>query len=416
MKEYTKHLFIISFFFLFININVYPQTDFRPGYIITNQHDTITGFIDYRGDIRNCRICAFKSNESSDPVEYLPGEIFSYRFTKSKYYISKEFEIDSVKTNGFVEYIIDGIVDLYYYATNNASYYLIEQEDHTIIQLDKVNKNVRFGETSKNYVFEYKKYIGKLKYIFSQYPELFPEIDKTSLNHRSLASITKKYHEYVCDDDQCIDYTKKIQWVELNLALNAGISHSTISISDGYYFSENYNNSVSPILGVTADLILPQVSEKLSFILLAEIGISNYESFDIKDYSYQEIQITNTIDCLPLDISTGLKYTYPKGKFRPIIYAGMGFKQLLALKTIHKEVRIHEGQSVIYTNDNITFKRFLPGYAVNIGFDYYKNEARFAEFKFAYKFNERNGVDPVIGIKSLNFTFAYFLQPKTNKN
>ena len=45
---------------------IIAQSDFRPGYYITNDLDTVFGLIDYRGEIRDSRICVTLSRNAPD--------------------------------------------------------------------------------------------------------------------------------------------------------------------------------------------------------------------------------------------------------------------------------------------------------------------------------------------------------------
>ena len=67
------------------------QPDFREGYVINNQGDTLRGTIDYRGDLMMGSICRFL-----DPAgriqEFSPDSIASYRFNDGKFYVSKDVE------------------------------------------------------------------------------------------------------------------------------------------------------------------------------------------------------------------------------------------------------------------------------------------------------------------------------------
>ena len=62
-------------------ISLNAQTDFLPGYYITNRSDTIQGEIDNRGDLRNCHMCTFRSGEGMESVSFNPGDIYAYRFS-----------------------------------------------------------------------------------------------------------------------------------------------------------------------------------------------------------------------------------------------------------------------------------------------------------------------------------------------
>jgi hypothetical protein len=109
---------IRTFFILIFFIHVYfvkaGQSDKQQGYIITLQDDTIYGYIQNNGYIRNSKMCVFSRNIDSIGKEFMPGDIHSYKFTEGKYYFSKTVDIDSISSKVFLEYLIDGKVDIYY--------------------------------------------------------------------------------------------------------------------------------------------------------------------------------------------------------------------------------------------------------------------------------------------------------------
>ena len=70
----------LIFIFLIITQISFAQKDFREGYIVTKENDTIQGLIDYRGDIRNSEKCVFKQNAESSDIEYLPADINAYLY------------------------------------------------------------------------------------------------------------------------------------------------------------------------------------------------------------------------------------------------------------------------------------------------------------------------------------------------
>ena len=69
MNFVSKRRLITIALWLLTGVGVWAQRDYREGYIITNQQDTIYGWIDYRGDIRNAKICSFKETETGQTTD-----------------------------------------------------------------------------------------------------------------------------------------------------------------------------------------------------------------------------------------------------------------------------------------------------------------------------------------------------------
>ncbi|KPK79477.1 MAG: hypothetical protein AMS27_17980 [Bacteroides sp. SM23_62_1] len=162
----------ISILVIIIACLVYPgkgscQADFRPGYIITLENDTIHGLIDFRGDMINAQICSFKKHKKAEKTNYKPFEIKAYRFTGDKYYISRYVKQTEETVPVFIEYLVDGIADLYYYRdTKNIDHYFIEKEDSTLVELTNERKMIVVdnGHYKGYYDIQTRRHIGILKY------------------------------------------------------------------------------------------------------------------------------------------------------------------------------------------------------------------------------------------------------------
>jgi len=201
-----KKTHVILIILLGIINPLFSQSDFRKGYIIKTDNDTIYGLIDYRGEKANSEKCCFKLKESDEVTNYAPTEILSYRFIDDKYYISKEVIINNTPEIKFLEFLVNGIVDLYYMRDLNGIHYFIEKSGNGIIELKQTEyevivNNVRYIKTSKEY-------IGSLKHFLGDAPNLKNSINDISLSRRSLIKISENYHNQICKDNACIIYEK----------------------------------------------------------------------------------------------------------------------------------------------------------------------------------------------------------------
>ena len=209
-------------------LSVIAQTDYRRGYIISNQGDTINGLIDYRGNIRNSRLCTFKSSKNAEATKYEPGDIAAFRFINGKFYITKNVKVDNRMQPIFLEYIVDGIADLYYYREASVDRYFVDKEGVDLMELTnekvaRVTKDGRKGATDSN------NHIRLLKAAFADCMDVQPQIDRAELDHESLISITRNYHDLVCDGEKCIVYQKKIDRGVIRYAPVVGVNISKLT-------------------------------------------------------------------------------------------------------------------------------------------------------------------------------------------
>jgi hypothetical protein len=360
---------LLLFFFLCMP-DLMAQTDFRPGYVITNKNDTLHGLIDYRGDLRNAKICVFKENETSASREYLPGQIKAYRFLESKYYISKNVPVNGTKKDLFMEFLVDGIADLYYYRDANDSHYFIEKRDGQLFELKNTEGIIKKDDMP--YFLQKKEYVGLLKYAFADCPQLFKNIENSTLATKSLVSITKKYHNYVCNDEQCIIYEKKIPAVKMTWAPFASLNMSTLNIakrSDQYEYIK-FQNSFYPSIGVLLNTTMPLVNEKLSLQVSAEVGKNYFYGTGTYAHnnSFNEVHLHSTI----LKGKGGVKYTYPTGKMRPTIMAGVHVAKLVNRKGRRIEEANNNGtiSTFEYAEDVLADNNF--GFNIDLGINYLK--------------------------------------------
>jgi hypothetical protein len=185
------------------------KSNYFSGYIITSENDTLKGFIEKQSDKKNSKRCNFKQSLSAEVTEYFPEDLKEYRFDDDKYYVSKTILLRRKEVNLFLELLVDGTADLYFFREDNITdHYFIQKADGKFFELTKSDKLVE--RNGKFYSYDYKKYIGTLKIAFKDCPQIFPEIDQMTLDRKSLIDITKKYHVCTGSTKKCTVYAKKL--------------------------------------------------------------------------------------------------------------------------------------------------------------------------------------------------------------
>ncbi len=212
----TRGLIIV--FFLFTTYSIQAQTDFRPGYIIRSSGDTLSGEIDYRGDLTMGLNCTFKSNIDKSVKSYNPDEILEYRFINGKYFISRELTINSIKKRVFLQFLFKGKISLFYFRDAVADHYFIDKKGIGMSEFPREDEVVRPNSDGVNHKFKYAayyhkptKYIGVLLFYMQDAPDLQSKISSLGLpEHKNLIRLANDYHNMVCKDTACIIYEKKL--------------------------------------------------------------------------------------------------------------------------------------------------------------------------------------------------------------
>ena len=337
---------ILVFIFLSSLGNIISgQTNFRPGFIITNDFDTINGFVDFRGDIRNSRICVFKNDSSTEPSIFSPNDIQGYRIFDGKFYVSRSIVKDSLEVAIFLEYLVDAITDLYYYRDNTGDHYFLQKEGEGFIELQ--NTQIEVSTPEQRYLTRSNRYKGILKATLSDCAEIWPDIDHAGFNHNDLIQIASDYHGYVCEGEDCIIYEKQLPAVILTYGPIIGMNYSSLKfVHDKLYSNYDFKSDFSVQGGFSLNVQLPRINEKLSCQLDIMVG-NNYYYSDNKDANDFEVVYTDIhIHLTAIRSSLLLKYTYTKGKIRPSVFAGWTGNFLL--KSNNERIVERNIESTIY--------------------------------------------------------------------
>lgn len=300
-------------------IPVCAQHNYRSGYIITLEQDTLHGEIDFRTDKMNAQRCVFKSGDNANPVTYLPFEIAGYRFTDDgKFYVSRMIKLDGseVEIPVFLEYLLQGIKSLYYYESENHTLYFIQESDRLVTldapELEKMKEEglIVNGRTDR--------YVPALQYVFRDCPELATKVKKTPFSHIGLIEITREYHNAVCkSNEECIEFenrTKGRKGVQILFTPYVGVIQ---------YHLLGIDYTLKPELryGISVEFVNRRWHGALSGIVdlsLSRLVMTPYN--EVYKYNFTSMAIS---------LKIGARLTYPKGKVRPFIEGGCElFKRL----------------------------------------------------------------------------------------
>lgn len=354
MKTNNFILIVFVFFFTFLK----AQTDYRPGFIIKKAGDTIYGNIDYRGDILMSKICKFKS-DNDNITEFLPEQIKAYRFTDSKYFISRKIE----EKNVFLEYLIKGEINVYFLKDIKGERYFIDKQDEPLIEIPYsegikyVRDKPRFYKSTRHY--------GVLSYYLKDAPSTFkPKIDRIKKPNRyNLISLAEDYHNAVCDDEKCIVYEKKVPLVKISVE----------PIIGQVKYKDSENSSIE--YGGYIYLWAPRSNEKLYF----KTGLT-----------YQKIQLEGIKEGYKIPFQ--IQYIYPSKVFKPKLSVGLNFFKFVS-------------------EDGVI--NFYDSFAINTGFNYKISNSTFLSANINSDFTSFNEVffdDDALKLISYSFSLGLYIE------
>lgn len=365
MKHKIWLLFILSLSTFYI----YGQE--KEGYIITNNNDTIKGYIAFKGTMNNCLECSFRENATDKITTYLPGDIQGYKFVPGKYYITREIDMDGTPKKVFMEWLIKGKVSILIYTHSAVNMrYFVEQSNGALHELSNTEQKKIIDNTE--YIIDKKEYIGTLKNDLIDCPEMFPKIENAKLNSQSLISIVKQYHTLTCNNQECIVFEDKNRQLHVSIGATGAYYNSQINVKKSV--ANNFNLSRSWGYGLVFNFSnLPIIAPNFSLQTNIEYYNNTY-SYQLDDnlllhpngdfVLYPNNYLFLNADLLRIPLS--LKYSFTFNKFRPFISAGFTNYYRVAYRVLFPELTHYISSGASYK----TISSYQFGLHATIGVDY----------------------------------------------
>lgn len=309
------------------------QTNPQPGYIITNENDTIKGTIDYLSDIKNIHACYFCADGAQDFQKYKPGEIKGYRLINNGiFYVTRTFNVGDTEQTIFAEYLLKGGISLYYVRDVHAQYYYWVDENGKVARMayDGEKANVPSDENTFR-----KKRIVEVSQMLGKSPDAQRRLWKTNYSTTDLVDLTREYDETYCTDaGECVQFkfdAKKKYGLKYNFRVEAGVIFNTVR--NKHYVGENWieTSCTTPYIGVGADLQIPRFSKSL---ILETMLTVNKKSGSEEEIDYLQKVTTMHFEYYDLALQLGLAFRLlPQHRISPFVRGGFALNEMLGIKT-----------------------------------------------------------------------------------
>lgn len=318
------------------------QTDFRTGYIVTHQKDTVKGLVDYRQGVAQFRSCDFQPVLNGDVTNYQPNEITGYGFVNDKYYASREIEDRGERKIAFLEVIVRGIATLYRFEDS----YLVEKNAEGLHLLKNVSKEVY--AQGKRVILHSNDHVKTFNLLFFDCVALRPKLKGFRLSERVLTALVEEYN--TCKGQPGVTYKAEKNWIKGNVALSGGLAFADISGEDADPFDDDlaeYEAITTPVFGVGFDISSPRINERISFhadILYQKL---QYYGFGLVERFYGNNRLYITVKGDAIRIPLGLRYTFAPRMITPFANGGFSTTFLIDEEAIY--VREREFDNVVET-------------------------------------------------------------------
>jgi hypothetical protein len=366
-----RHFLFLLIIFQF-PIIISGQKGYLPGYIISNKNDTLRGFINLNSNYENSSSCNFIEGDDQNPKTYSPDDIKGYRIENSRFYLSKDINIDSTQQRVFLEYLVDGIVNLYYLKDLKGEYYFIEK-DTLLFPLSNeestVTLMVKGAEkplVEKTFLRNSNQYRRILTYLFQDSPIASRQIPTIPFTYKSLIKITKDYHNSVCDYN-CIDFTKSTKQ-GLFIEPSVGIINAWMGLR--LETSKTFAPDFKPFYAFK--LRIKPFKGYSGWDLLVGVNYSSNSFEGIYDALWDDlypIQYHVYADYSILRIPLGVDYSFTSKKLQPFL--SLTGNSIIILNPDYEVIRI-DNSSIVET----PFRKFQLGLSPGLGFKYvFKNDS-----------------------------------------
>lgn len=345
------------------------QSDFREGYVVLNSQDTLRGYIDLRSNAANSQGCVFKELVEKEPVTYYPKDILSYRLGNEKYYVSKEVIIEETNSLVFLEYLVDGISDLFYLKLPLGEFYFLEGKDGSLLKLNNDTKTVSQREEGYfggeiSYSGNSNQYRRIMIFAFRDSPETIKKIQSTPFTHKGLIDITKDYHENSCDWDCTLFGRKKKNLVFFEPIIGVRISSQSLKTT------KDKARDQSLILGVNFRM----TPFRVHYLWTWNIGLNYIQNSFDGTYDHRNgvsSLYSNRITRLKVDYATiglplSLEYTMPLEGMKPFFMGGI--EPLYAFNVDHQvtDLRV-SGITTNFVREGERFRKVHIGAFIGAG-------------------------------------------------
>ncbi|MGV3586392.1 MAG: hypothetical protein ACO1OF_05275 [Adhaeribacter sp.] len=368
-------LFIFFVIFYSLLLTSFAQTDFRPGYVITNTSDTLTGFINYKGFIANTKECTFKANLNDKSTTFSPSQISAYRFNSDKFYVSNSYLNFKSNSPIFLEYLLRGRVNLFQYRDDSGDHFVISK-DTLILELDNTEKRVNVNGTQ--YISNPHLYKGQLRALMGDHLALFHEIDKTDFNIASLMKIVKKYN----DQSQkaiSIQFEEKKRPYKFNFGIHSSYGKPNLYLNDFTYqpnhygiSKANFNTNYSFTVGVLLDIHLLEMNDKLHFLVEPAYSKTSFGS-DVtkKSGTYNSYHNTININLTALRLPFSLKYSFNSlaWKTQPFLRGGVAHYKFLKRSAAYSYLVEEQTSKASGKYSNFDFSKYQNALFFSVGTD-----------------------------------------------
>lgn len=320
--------------------------DFRAGFIVKLNGDSINGLINYKSDNANSKYCIFKATRKSKTEKFKPENLKKYGFIEDKNYESYQLLTpEKTKQPVFLETLVKGKVSLFKY----NDIYFVKKDSLILLPKDKENEVIVNGV---RYSTNDSRYKGLLNIIMI---DCQLKADQINYKEKDLTNLIQNYNR--CKGTVGLTFKSKKPWSKITPLALTGFDLSSVKL-DG--FSEySFKQSISSFIGLGLENSFPRINEKIHFIVELWYFKKFYQGYSQTETSYGPTLNDLYIHTSFLKIPIGFQINLASEASTPYFKAGL-VKYFLLKSSADILSEANSGGTIFTTDSSVSFDKKGP--------------------------------------------------------
>ncbi len=288
------------------------QIDFRSGYVVGLNGDTVKGFVAYRNNKLDSREAAFKKDAKSPVTRYTPAEISGFGIFGISTYRAVDLPPEVPPTGrAFAKVLTQGYYTLYRY----HKIYLLDAHDSLVALLPPKNEPV--GGPDSKVVKRVRRYIGVLNYVLLDCQQNANEAPYTDA---ALTAVVDRYN--ACKENRPF-IEQKGRGLNVDFVVFGGYSAAKMTYD---YLRRVTFEGNSATGGVGIELSYLRGFDKLRWSVEAVFIRKTYQGFYDHDYADETVRQDIYANITSIRIPFGLRYNLKAPEATPYFRGGLSWE------------------------------------------------------------------------------------------
>ena len=317
---------------------------YKPGYVVRPAGDTLRGFLQSRGALRNSLQCRFRPAPDAPVVEYAPADLQAFAFADGSSYESQLTPLvyvtdaesgrrDLSVRPYFLEVLVAGRASLYTRrdANDEIRYYLrmAAAPAGPVQELEKrlVHRAVYASDQDQTLPL----YRKTLSIAFQDLLAIQPLLPTLGFSLASLTDIVRRYNGYVSKPGVARPATKARR-IQLSGGLVAGALASEMRFEGNITLQKGtFKNSFTPTAGVFVSAVLTPLNERFHVRLeMLYEKLTYSSSYVVRGFSSVPLSEQATLELRSLRFPFQARYHFRTGFVQPFLLGGISGSYLLS--------------------------------------------------------------------------------------